>query len=66
MVLRKKCPMCLRKIQLTDFECKCGIIHCKLHRSISSHNCTFEYVLEQQLILAKNNPKIIADKINKI
>ena len=29
---KKRCPICNKKIKLTDMECRCGNIYCMEHR----------------------------------
>ena len=34
---------CRKKLKLTDFECRCGLRFCGLHRHAEAHNCGFDY-----------------------
>ena len=63
---KKRCPMCNKKIKLTDMECRCGNIYCMEHRLPELHNCCFNYKKEGKEMLNKNNPQIIKEKILKI
>ena len=60
-----RCPVCNKKIKLTDIECKCGIIFCSIHRYPDMHDCSFNFKISERTILEKNNPKIVSDKITK-
>ncbi|XP_062187148.1 zinc finger A20 and AN1 domain-containing stress-associated protein 9-like isoform X2 [Phragmites australis] len=61
-----RCLTCRKKVGLTGFQCRCGGTFCSMHRYTDSHKCTFDYkkVAEEQI--AKQNPVVIAEKINKI
>ena len=34
---------CRKKLKLTDFDCRCGLRFCGLHRHAEAHNCGFDY-----------------------
>ena len=51
---------------LITFKCKCENTFCTKCRIASDHNCTFDYKLEAMTMLKKENPKIVADKVNKV
>ena len=58
---------CNRKIPLSfQCECRCKKIFCIYHKYPEDHNCTFNYKLDQQQKLTKENPKVISNKITKI
>jgi hypothetical protein len=63
-----KCSMCNKKTGLLGFSCQCGGNFCTLHRHLESHNCTAYNTIKNKSLenLAKQNQKIIADKIIKI
>ncbi|ALH23333.1 AN1-like Zinc finger containing protein [Chrysochromulina ericina virus CeV-01B] len=61
-----RCPICNKKIKLTDIQCKCGIIFCSLHRYPDMHDCSFNFKVNERNFIEKNNPKIIPNKITKI
>ena len=63
---KKRCPICKKKLKLTDMECRCGNIYCIEHRLPEAHNCTFDYQKFGKDILDKNNPIILNDKVIKI
>jgi len=60
-----RCPVCNKKLKLTDIKCKCEKIFCSLHRYPSMHDCSFNFKLLDRDILEKNNPKIVLDKVIK-
>lgn len=44
-VTKRKCPVsgCGKKIQLTDMACKCGVVHCMMHRLPETHSCKYDH-----------------------
>lgn len=61
-----RCPVCNKKLKLTDIKCKCEKIFCSLHRYPNMHDCSFNFKLLDRDIIEKNNPKIVLDKVIKI
>lgn len=62
----KRCGMCRKRVGLTGFNCRCGSIFCSIHRYTDKHDCTFDYRSAAQEAIAKANPVVKADKIDKI
>ncbi|PHT75137.1 hypothetical protein T459_18659 [Capsicum annuum] len=62
----KKCTACRKSVGLTGFSCKCGDLFCVVHHYSDKHNCTFDYRNAGQNAIAKANPIIIEEKLNKI
>tara|TARA_B100001094_G_scaffold325759_2_gene380646 strand:- start:126 stop:347 length:222 start_codon:yes stop_codon:yes gene_type:complete len=54
---------CNRKLKITDYPCKCGIIYCKLHRDPLIHNCSYDY---KENTLKQNKIEALLCKGNKI
>jgi len=44
---------CNKKLKITDYPCKCGIIYCKFHRDPLIHNCSYDY---KENTLKQNQP----------
>ncbi|XP_031562815.1 AN1-type zinc finger protein 6-like [Actinia tenebrosa] len=63
---RNRCFTCRKKVGLTGFECRCGNVFCGLHRYSDKHGCTFDYKAEGRAKITKDNPVILAEKIQKI
>jgi A20-like zinc finger/AN1-like Zinc finger len=61
-----RCFMCRKKVGLTGFECRCGGTFCSLHRYSEIHDCSFDYKSTGRAAIAKGNPVMKADKIDKI
>jgi predicted nucleic acid binding AN1-type Zn finger protein len=61
-----RCLTCRKKVGLTGFLCRCGGTFCSTHRYTDSHQCTFDYKKVAREQIAKQNPVVMAEKINKI
>ena len=61
-----RCATCQKRVGLTGFNCKCGNLFCALHRYSDKHDCPFDYRSVGQDAIAKANPVIKADKLDKI
>jgi len=65
----KRCALdtCNKKISISnEYECRCNLFFCPLHKFSKDHNCTYDYKKDQQDKLEKANPKICAKKLDKI
>jgi len=61
-----RCDMCKKKVGLTGFTCRCGGMYCSSHRYDAIHSCTFDYRTTEREQIAKNNPTVGFNKIEKI
>ncbi|XP_031253155.1 zinc finger A20 and AN1 domain-containing stress-associated protein 6-like [Pistacia vera] len=61
-----RCNFCKKRVGLTGFKCRCGQTFCSMHRYSDKHNCVFDYKGAGQDAIAKANPVVKADKIEKI
>lgn len=61
-----KCNKCNKKTGLIVFECKCNGKFCMNHRFANTHNCTYDFKIDDMNELIKNNPKIDTKKISSI
>lgn len=61
-----RCATCKKRVGLTGFSCKCGNLFCAMHRYSDKHDCPFDYRTVGQDAIAKANPVIKADKVDKI
>lgn len=64
--LANRCSFCTKRVGLTGFKCRCGKFFCSMHRYSDKHNCAFDYKSAGQDEIAKANPVVKADKIDKI
>eukprot|EP00249_Psilotum_nudum_P009084 c21698_g1_i1 orf=586-1176(-) len=62
----KRCFTCRKRVGLTEFKCRCGDTFCSLHRYSDKHNCSFDYKAAGRDAIAKANPLIKAQKVQKI
>lgn len=62
----KRCGTCRKRVGLTGFNCRCGNIFCSIHRYSDKHECPFDYRSAGQEAIAKANPVVKAEKIDKI
>jgi hypothetical protein len=61
------CHQCQKKLRLsTSFKCKCNQTFCSLHRYSDRHKCSFDYKAAARDTLAKDNPKVVARKVQDI
>ena len=61
-----KCYTCNKKLKITSIKCKCNNYFCKIHKDEKIHNCTFDYKKYNKVLLEKNMPIVISEKVNKI
>ncbi|KAL2547450.1 Zinc finger A20 and AN1 domain-containing stress-associated protein 7 [Forsythia ovata] len=65
-VVSNRCFSCNKKVGLTGFKCKCSSFFCGTHRYPEKHDCTFDFKVQGREAIAKANPLIKADKIQRI
>ncbi|XP_060216547.1 zinc finger A20 and AN1 domain-containing stress-associated protein 8-like [Lycium barbarum] len=61
-----RCSACKRKVGLTGFKCRCGNLYCGSHRYSDKHDCQFDYRSAARDAIAKANPVVNAEKLDKI
>ncbi|KAL8062064.1 hypothetical protein ABFX02_02G122600 [Erythranthe guttata] len=61
-----RCGTCRKRVGLTGFNCRCGTTFCAIHRYSDKHECPFDYRTAAQEAIAKANPVVKAEKIDKI
>ncbi|KAL5579906.1 hypothetical protein UlMin_012348 [Ulmus minor] len=61
-----RCLTCRRRVGLTGFSCRCGMTFCGSHRYPEQHGCTFDFKGMGKDQIAKANPVVKADKLQKI
>ncbi|KAH0894993.1 hypothetical protein HID58_057422 [Brassica napus] len=61
-----RCATCNKRVGLTGFKCRCGDLFCGTHRYADIHNCSFNYHAAAQEAIAKANPVVKAEKLDKI
>lgn len=48
------------------FDCRCGNLFCAIHRYSDMHACPYDYKAEAAEKIRKENPVVIAEKIQKL
>ncbi len=61
-----RCSTCRKRVGLTGFSCRCGNLFCSAHRYSDKHDCPFDYRTAGRDAIAKANPVVKADKLDKI
>lgn len=61
-----RCNTCRKRVGLTGFNCRCGDLFCSMHRYSDKHDCPFDYKAAAQSAIAKANPSVKAEKLDKI
>ncbi|KAG7956787.1 hypothetical protein I3843_11G141300 [Carya illinoinensis] len=61
-----RCLTCNKKVGLTGFRCKCDSTFCGVHRYPEKHDCTFDFKSLGRDAIAKANPLVKADKVDRI
>ena len=60
------CLSCKKKVGLMGFKCRCGMVFCGVHRYPENHNCGFDFKGLGQEQIAKANPVVKGEKLQKI
>ena len=60
------CWQCHKKSGILGFACSCGFTFCKAHRLPEHHDCEYNFAEVSKKNLAKANPVVKHDKIEKI
>ncbi|KAI7738704.1 hypothetical protein M8C21_001599 [Ambrosia artemisiifolia] len=61
-----RCTTCRKRVGLTSFICRCGNVFCSVHRYSDKHDCQFDYRTTAKDAIAKANPVVKAEKLDKI
>lgn len=61
-----RCNVCRKRVGLTGFKCKCGTTFCGIHRYPEKHACSFDFKTVGKEEIARSNPLIKAEKLEKI
>lgn len=57
---------CLCSSSPTGFDCRCGNLFCAIHRYSDMHACPYDYKAEAAEKIRKENPVVVAEKIQKL
>ncbi|PIN10974.1 putative Zn-finger protein [Handroanthus impetiginosus] len=61
-----RCSTCNKRVGLTGFNCRCGNLFCGSHRYSDKHDCPFDYRTAAKDAIAKANPVVKAEKLDKV
>ena len=61
-----RCYSCNKRVGFTGFECRCGFVYCATHRHANKHACSFDFKAMGRDAVAKANPAVIAEKVDKV
>ncbi|XVE59550.1 hypothetical protein DITRI_Ditri05aG0054900 [Diplodiscus trichospermus] len=61
-----RCLTCKKRVGLTGFKCRCGMVLCGTHRYPEQHGCTFDFKGTGKAQIAKANPVVKGVKLQKI
>ncbi|WCJ41807.1 Zinc finger A20 and AN1 domain-containing stress-associated protein 3 [Euphorbia peplus] len=61
-----RCLTCRKRVGLTGFKCRCGLVFCGTHRYPEQHGCAFDFKAMGKEQIAKANPIVKAEKLEKI
>ncbi|XWS66698.1 hypothetical protein CRYUN_Cryun05aG0223400 [Craigia yunnanensis] len=61
-----RCMVCRKRVGLTGFRCRCEITFCGSHRYPENHGCTFDFKKVGREEIARANPVVKAEKLQKI
>lgn len=61
-----RCMACKRRVGLTGFKCRCGMTFCGTHRYPEQHGCGFDFRSMGREQIAKANPVIRGEKLQRI
>ncbi|KAL4570851.1 hypothetical protein LXL04_026514 [Taraxacum kok-saghyz] len=61
-----RCLTCRKKIGVMGFKCRCGESFCGSHRYPEKHDCEFDFKRSGRDAIAKANPVVKADKVDRI
>ncbi|KAK6947680.1 Zinc finger, AN1-type [Dillenia turbinata] len=64
-VAPNRCACCRKKVGVMGFKCRCGSTFCGTHRYPEKHECTFDFKGYGRDAIAKANPVVKADKIQR-
>ncbi|XWS71480.1 hypothetical protein CRYUN_Cryun03dG0141500 [Craigia yunnanensis] len=65
-VRTNRCLTCKKRVGLTGFKCRCGMVLCGTHRYPEQHGCTFDFKGMGKEQIAKANPVVKGVKLQKI
>ncbi|KAL2345209.1 hypothetical protein Fmac_006494 [Flemingia macrophylla] len=65
-VQANRCGACRKRVGLTGFKCRCGTTFCGTHRYPEKHACGFDFKAVGREEIARANPLIKGEKLQRI
>ncbi|GAB4859599.1 hypothetical protein Ancab_011073, partial [Ancistrocladus abbreviatus] len=66
MAVQSRCGSCRRRVGLLGFKCRCGTVFCGNHRYPEQHECSFDFKSMEREAIAKADPVVKSQKLDKI
>ncbi|KAJ4955022.1 hypothetical protein NE237_011805 [Protea cynaroides] len=63
--VKRRCVRCKKRVGVVGFKCRCGSTFCSEHRYPEVHACTFDFKAMGRDAIAKANPIVKADKVQR-
>uniref|UniRef100_A0A0D9YE61 AN1-type domain-containing protein n=1 Tax=Oryza glumipatula TaxID=40148 RepID=A0A0D9YE61_9ORYZ len=63
---KSRCAACGRSVGLMGFECRCGGVFCGAHLYSDRHDCGYDYRGAGRDAIARANPVVRPDKVEKL
>lgn len=61
-----RCLTCKKRVGLTGFKCRCGMLFCGTHRYPEQHDCNFDFKARGKEQIAKANPVVKGKKLKNM
>ncbi|KAI3804345.1 hypothetical protein L1987_25817 [Smallanthus sonchifolius] len=61
-----RCLTCNKKVGVIGFKCRCGDTFCGSHRYPEKHDCEFDFKKTGRDAIARANPVVRANKVDRI
>lgn len=66
VVQPNRCSVCRKLVGFMGFRCRCEITFCGVHRYPEKHGCTFDFKTIGREEIARANPVVKGEKLEKI
>ncbi|XP_068651126.1 zinc finger A20 and AN1 domain-containing stress-associated protein 1-like [Aristolochia californica] len=66
VAVKNRCFTCSKRVGVVGFSCRCGSTFCSVHRYPEEHDCEFDFKTVGRREIAKANPVVVKDKLERI
>ncbi|XP_068636114.1 zinc finger A20 and AN1 domain-containing stress-associated protein 1-like [Aristolochia californica] len=66
VTVKNRCFTCRKRVGVMGFSCRCGSTFCNVHRYPEEHGCEFDFKTQGREEVAKGNPHVVKDKLERI